>query len=227
MYKWDADEALRLVRDSGITVLMGAPTMLLDLLNREDALSMTLPPLPISARGRRYAAAATRSVSQGTRRVGWRRLGLTESGGTGAAFTGHYAHERPGTSGFPSPIMEFRFCDEHGSAVAEGARRDVGALRRHHQRVCVGRGDESVFEDGWLETGDIGYIDEEGLLHICGRAKDMVLRGGENIYPSEVEAMLLSTRLRKNRRGGPARQHPRRGARRRHSHHHRLHAHNR
>ena len=88
--------------------------------------------------------------------------------------------------------MEFRFCDEHGSAVAEGTPGEMWVRSGANISGYVsGANEESVFEDGWLETGDIGYIDEEGLLHICGRAKDMVLRGGENIYPSEVEAMLL------------------------------------
>ena len=194
MYKWDADEALRLVRESGITVLMGAPTMLLDLLNREDALSSDFTAIAnISAGGADTPPLLhdlyRQKTPDGLAGAGW---GLTESGGTGAAFTGHYAHERPGTSGFPSPIMEFRFCDEQGSAVAEGTPGEMWVRSGATISGYVsGANDESVFEDGWLETGDIGYIDEEGLLHICGRAKDMVLRGGENIYPSEVEAMLL------------------------------------
>ena len=194
MYKWDADEALRLVRDSGITVLMGAPTMLLDLLNREDALSSDFTAIAnISAGGADTPPLLhdlyRQKTPDGLAGAGW---GLTESGGTGAAFTGHYAHERPGTSGFPSPIMEFRFCDEYGSAVAEGTPGEMWVRSGATISGYVsGANDESVFEDGWLETGDIGYIDEEGLLHICGRAKDMVLRGGENIYPSEVDAMLL------------------------------------
>ena len=194
MYKWDANEALRLVRESGITVLMGAPTMLLDLLNREDAVSSDFTAIAnISAGGADTPPLLhdlyRHKTPDGLAGAGW---GLTESGGTGAAFTGHYAHERPGTSGFPSPIMEFRFCDEHGSAVADGRPGEMWVRSGATISGYVsGAPPESVFEDGWLETGDIGYIDEEGLLHICGRAKDMVLRGGENIYPSEVEAMLL------------------------------------
>ncbi|MCH1611464.1 MAG: acyl--CoA ligase, partial [Luminiphilus sp.] len=194
MYKWDADEALRLVRESGITVLMGAPTMLLDLLNREDAVSSDFTAIAnISAGGADTPPLLhdlyRQKTPDGLAGAGW---GLTESGGTGAAFTGHYAHERPGTSGFPSPIMEFRFCDEQGSAVADGTPGEMWVRSGATISGYVsGATAESVFEDGWLETGDIGYVDEEGLLHICGRAKDMVLRSGENIYPSEVEAMLL------------------------------------
>jgi acyl-CoA synthetase (AMP-forming)/AMP-acid ligase II len=194
MYKWDAREALRLVRESGITVLMGAPTMLLDLLGREDA-----TPADFSAIANVSAGGADtppllhdlyrRQIHESLAGAGW---GLTESGGTGAAFTGLYAHERPGASGFPSPIMEFRFCDEHGEPVPAGEPGEMWVRSGATIPGYVsGATDNAEFENGWMATGDIGYIDDEGLLYVCGRAKDMVLRGGENIYPSEIEAILL------------------------------------
>ena len=194
MYKWDAEEALRLVRESGITVLMGAPTMLLDLLGREDATPEDFTAIAnVSAGGadtppllhELYRSQTSESLAG----AGW---GLTESGGTGAAFTGLYAHERPGASGFPSPIMEFRFCDEHGEPVPAGEPGEMWVRSGATIAGYVsGSTDSAEFEDGWMATGDIGYIDDEGLLYVCGRAKDMVLRGGENIYPSEIEAILL------------------------------------
>lgn len=194
MYKWDAEEALRLVRESGITVLMGAPTMLLDLLNRVDT-----DPKDFLAIANVSAGGADtppllhelyrQKTPEGLAGAGW---GLTESGGTGAAFTGHFMHERPGASGFPSPIMEFRFCDDAGTEVSSGEPGEIW-VRSAATIAGYATGDESQtpFRDGWLATGDIGFIDQEGLLYICGRAKDMVLRGGENIYPSEIEATLL------------------------------------
>ena len=194
MYKWDAEEALRLVRESGITVLMGAPTMLLDLLGREEATPEDFTAIAnVSAGGadtppllhQLYRSQTGESLAG----AGW---GLTESGGTGAAFTGLYAHERPGASGFPSPIMEFRFCDEQGEPVPAGEPGEMWVRSGATIAGYVsGSTDSAAFEDGWMATGDIGYIDEEGLLYVCGRAKDMVLRGGENIYPSEIEATLL------------------------------------
>ena len=82
--------------------------------------------------------------------------------------------------------MEFRFCDEQGEPVSP-ARREMWCDPAQRSQVVSGSADGAAFEDGWMTTGDIGYIDEEGLLYVCGRAKDMVLRGGENIYP-EIEA---------------------------------------
>ena len=80
-----------------------------------------------------------------------------------------------------------------GPGTAQGrARRDTHALRHQCQRVLEpARGHRRSFRDGWLATGDIGYVDENNLLFIVDRLKDMVIRGGENIYPVEVESCII------------------------------------
>ena len=195
MYKWDAEEALRLVREEQITVLMGAPTMMLDLLDSpdftpEDAANLSNVSSGGAATPQKlfdlYRNKAGAALSGG----GW---GMTETMGTGAAFTGYYYEQRPGASGFPSPIMEFSFRDENGEDVPPGLPGEIhvrssAAIQAYHT------GDDATapFDDGWLATGDVGYLSDEGLLYICGRVKDMIIRGGENIYPSEIEACLLT-----------------------------------
>ena len=195
MYKWDAEEALRLVREEQITVLMGAPTMMLDLLDSpdftpEDAANLSNVSSGGAATPQKlfdlYSNKAGAALSGG----GW---GMTETMGTGAAFTGYYYEQRPGASGFPSPIMEFSFRDENGEDVPPGLPGEIhvrssAAIQAYHT------GDDAMapFDDGWLATGDVGYLSDEGLLYICGRVKDMIIRGGENIYPSEIEACLLT-----------------------------------
>ncbi len=194
MYKWDAREALRLIREEGITVMMGAPAMMLDVLTLEDFSEADGSKISnISAGG-----AATPEVLHALYRdrltntlagAGW---GMTETAGSGAAFTGRYMHERPGSSGFPSPIVEFKFCDEDENELPPGEAGEIWirsstAVLRYES----GHSDDD-FREGWLKTGDVGYLSEEGLLYICGRAKDMIIRGGENIYPAEVEACLLA-----------------------------------
>jgi len=195
MYKWDATEALELIRREGITVLMGAPVMMLELLKSEDFTEADAQVLTnISSGGAAtpealfdlYKQKAGPALAGG----GW---GMTETMGTGSAFTGHFYDHRPAASGFPSPIMEFCFRDEQGEPVDSGEPGEIhvrssAAIQSYH--TGPSRGD--AFEGGWLPTGDIGYISDEGLLYICGRAKDMIIRGGENIYPSEVEACLLT-----------------------------------
>ena len=60
------------------------------------------------------------------------------------------------------------------------------------QRYISGASDDTDFSDGWLKTGDVGYVSPEGLLYLSGRTKDMIIRGGENIYPAEIESCLLT-----------------------------------
>ena len=193
MYKWDAAEALQLLRQEAITVVMGAPVMMMELLSNpeftpSDAHQLTnissggaATPETLSAL---YASKAGAAFPGG----GW---GMTETLGTGAAFTGHFCSHRPSASGFPSPIMEFSFLDEDGSPAAPGQPGEIhvrssAAIQQYHT------GSTDGFHAGWLATGDVGYINDEGLLFICGRVKDMIIRGGENIYPSEIEACLLA-----------------------------------
>ena len=194
MYKWDIQEALRIVKEEQITVLMGAPVMLLELLKHqafsdEHAAHLT----NVSAGGAAtpellselYATKTGTAMSGG----GW---GMTETMGSGAAFTGRYFAERPTASGFPSPIVEFSFRDENGDEVPSGEPGEIWVRSSAAIQGYFSGGKESDKPiDGWMGTGDIGYISDEGFLYICGRVKDMIIRGGENIYPSEIEACLL------------------------------------
>ena len=194
MYKWDIQEALRIVKEERITVLMGAPVMLLELLKNqtfsdEHAAHLT----NVSAGGAatpellsELYATKTGTAMSGS---GW---GMTETMGSGAAFTGRYFAERPTASGFPSPIVEFSFRDENGDEVPSGEPGEIWVRSSAAIQGYFSGGKESDKPiDGWMGTGDIGYISDEGFLYICGRVKDMIIRGGENIYPSEIEACLL------------------------------------
>lgn len=194
MYKWDIDEAIRIVKEESITVLMGAPVMLMELLKSpnfsdEHASHLT----NVSAGGAATPDALnelyqtrTGSAMSG---AGW---GMTETMGSGAAFTGYYFDQRPNASGFPSPIVEFSFRDEEGQEAMPGEPGEIWVRSSAAiQGYYSGGSDKDLPVDGWMATGDVGYISDEGLLYICGRVKDMILRGGENVYPSEVEACLL------------------------------------
>ncbi len=194
MYKWSCDEALRLLRESGITALVGAPAMMQQLLSHPEATPDDFVNVVNASAGGAatpeilhslYKSKTTNALSGG----GW---GMTETAGTGVAFTGLYSHERPNASGFASPIVEFSFRDENGNEVPEGEAGEIWL----QSVACIERywsGDDEgdSFVDGWYRTGDIGYFSDEALLYICGRVKDVVIRGGENIYPAEVEGCLL------------------------------------
>ncbi len=194
MYKWDPKEAVRAVKEEDITVLMGASAMLLDLLTHEDFQDADTSKISnISAGGGATPSKLSELYSSKTEAAmpgaGW---GLTETGGSGAAFTGYMATARPGASGFPSPIIEFKFCNDEGQQVADGEPGEIWIK----SSACIqayysGAKDGSDFEQGWFKTGDVGYFNEDGLLYICDRVKDMIIRGGENIYPVEVENCLI------------------------------------
>ena len=103
------------------------------------------------------------------------------------------------------PGVELRIVDpDTGEPSPAGA---VGEMRTRSAFNMLGYWDKpdetarTIVDDGWLRTGDAGYLDEEGYLFLHDRIKDMVVSGGENIYPAEVENVLLAIARRRRRRG--------------------------
>jgi malonyl-CoA/methylmalonyl-CoA synthetase len=119
------------------------------------------------------------------------RYGMTEGG----MFTSnpYDAERRGGTVGFPLPGTEIRIVDDSGAPVKTG---EVGNLLVKGPQVFVGywrmpeKTSDEFTEDGFFSTGDMGRLDEEGYITIVGRSKDLVISGGLNVYPKEVEEMI-------------------------------------
>jgi acyl-CoA synthetase (AMP-forming)/AMP-acid ligase II len=101
---------------------------------------------------------------------------------------------RAGTVGIAFPGQRIRIVDANGAEVATGVDGEVVIAGPNVMRGYLGRADETarVIIDGWLHTGDVGHLDTEGYLTLVGRSKDMIIRGGENIYPIEIEDVLTS-----------------------------------
>jgi len=99
---------------------------------------------------------------------------------------------RAGTVGIAVPGQQIRIIDETGAEMATGVDGEVVIAGPNVMRGYFGRPDETarVIIDGWLHTGDIGHLDADGYLTLVGRSKDMIIRGGENIYPKEIEDVL-------------------------------------
>jgi acyl-CoA synthetase (AMP-forming)/AMP-acid ligase II len=98
-----------------------------------------------------------------------------------------------GSSGKPSSTVEIKLVDDDGQEVPEG---EVGEIVVRGEHVMLGYWDmpeenSKTLVDGWLYTGDLGKFDEEGYIYIVGRKKDMIISGGQNIYPAEIERILL------------------------------------
>jgi acyl-CoA synthetase (AMP-forming)/AMP-acid ligase II len=112
--------------------------------------------------------------------------GMTEAGGTLTAATGKDLASRPGTVGRPFPVVELKIKDPDSSGKGEIVARSPTNMTGY-----LGSAEPSVVDAaGWLHTGDIGRIDDEGYLFIEGRIKDVIIRGGENIACPNVEAAL-------------------------------------
>lgn len=99
---------------------------------------------------------------------------------------------KPGTVGLPFPGQELRILGAEGHPVNAGENGEVEVRGANVMRGYLGRPDDTAaaINDGWLRTGDVGHLDEDGYLTLVGRSKEMIIRGGENIYPKEIEDVL-------------------------------------
>lgn len=120
--------------------------------------------------------------------------GMTEAGSVYCLMPKGEAVRRPGSVGKPLPPAEVRCVDEEGETVAPGTYGEVRLRIPGRQREYFDdpAATAEVWVDGWLRTGDIGRLDEDGYLYIGGRAKDVIIRGGSNIYAVDVENVILS-----------------------------------
>ena len=123
--------------------------------------------------------------------LGW---GMTETSATFSSHGGEDYVRKPDSSGPALPICDMKIADDDGHALPPGK---VGELWARGPNVVKGywnnpEATAATFVDGWVRTGDLGYMDEEAFLFIVDRKKDMLIRGGENIYCTEVEDALYA-----------------------------------
>jgi len=194
MRRWRAADALQLVADEQMTTLAGVPTQLATMLRLPDFDTYDLssvqalivgggpvtPGLAEEARARFGAALAT-------------RYSCTEAGiGLGTAFDDP-PEDAVLSVGRPHASVELAVVDDDDKPVDEGG---VGQVCLRSPAVMSGYWSdpdataEAFTPDGFVRTGDLGWVDEQGRLRLVGRTKEMYVRGGENVYPVEVEAVL-------------------------------------
>lgn len=195
MHKWEPVEAMRLIERERVTSAGGVPTIAWQLLDHPLRDQFDLSSLELVPYGGASAApdlpGLIESELGASASNGW---GMTETSGT---VTGHSAEDyirRPDSCGPPLPVADLRITDEAGRDVPIGA---IGELRAQGPQIVMGywqnpEATEATFGDGWLHTGDLARLDEEGFCTIVGRSKDVIIRGGENIYTVEVENALFS-----------------------------------
>jgi long-chain acyl-CoA synthetase len=196
MDRFDAAEALRLMTERGCTVLMGVPTMYITLLDAAEH-DPRRPPLDRAFSG---GSALPVAVLERFEQVFGCRIyegyGLTETSSS-VGYNQRAWPCRPGTVGRPLWGMEVEIAradvadsiellpaDEVGEIVVRGHSVMSGYLNRPEETA-------EALVDGWFRSGDLGVKDKDGYLSVVDRKKDMVLRGGYNVYPREVEDVLM------------------------------------
>ncbi len=193
-YKWDAGRALELIEREGVTNFSGVPTMSREMLMHPDWSTRDTSTLAGMGGGGAplqpdLVEKIDKSLAGGTPSTGY---GLTETHGIVTANAGALYVAKPSSCGRVVPTLEWKLVDELGDELP---RDSVGELCVRGSVVIKGylnRPDATAegIPNGWFHTGDIARVDEDGFVFIVDRAKDMVLRGGENVYCSEVEAAI-------------------------------------
>ena len=184
------EEVIRLLPRA--TTFMGVPTFYTRLLDGDDFTAEVCANMRLFTAGSAPLLAETHErFSEITGHAILERYGMTETGMlTGNPYDGE---RRPGSVGFPFPQVEVRVADEQDRPWSTD---EIGGIQVRGPNVMKGywrlpeKTAEEFTADGWFRTGDIGRIDARGYLFIVGRAKDLVISGGYNVYPKEIESVI-------------------------------------
>jgi long-chain acyl-CoA synthetase len=194
MHKWDAGRALELIERERVTTFGGVPAMAMQVLDHPDFAKRDTSSVKTVAYGGAPAPPdLVRRIKQlfpsGNPSNGY---GLTETSSVTTMNAGADYVAKPDSVGPPVPVCDVKVMGEDGQPVPTG---EVGELWIKGPNVVRGywnnpEATAASFTDGWLHSGDVARLDDEGFVYIVDRAKDMVIRGGENVYCVEVEAAL-------------------------------------
>jgi long-chain acyl-CoA synthetase len=195
MYKWDAGEALKLIEQERITNFSGVPVMARELIAHPDFEKTDTSSLKALGGGGAQlqpdlVAKIDKTVATARPGTGY---GMTETCGVITANSADFFVDKPASCGPALPTFDTKCIDADGKTVPIGEIGEFCVRGAQVIRGYLNREEESAesIQDGWLRTGDIARIDEDGFIFIVDRLKDMVLRGGENVYCAEVEAALF------------------------------------
>jgi long-chain acyl-CoA synthetase len=191
MYKWDPEKAMQLIEREKVTNFVGVPTQSWDLVNHPAFPNYDLSSLRAVGGGGAPAPAAlvhkvANSFKKGGPQLGY---GMTETNAFGPGNRGADYVARPTSTGRAVLPMRVEIRDENRNALPTGKTGDIWMAGPMLIRGYWNKPEATAatIVDGWLLSGDIGRMDEEGFLYIEDRAKDMILRAGENVYGAEVE----------------------------------------
>ena len=193
MRGFDAGQVLENIQRYRVTHMFGAPAMYLFMSQHPQFADTDLESIKTVICG---AAPVPESLIElyGARGVPFcQGYGLTETSPFSAFLTPEWAVSKLGSAGQPPLYSDTRIVDDNNREVAPGERGEICLRGPNIMKGYWNRPDataEAIDKEGWFHSGDVGYVDEDGFLFICDRLKDMVISGGENVYPAEVESVL-------------------------------------
>lgn len=195
MSKWDAVEAAKIIEAEAVTRFLGVPTQCADLLDAANRLGTSLETLDfLGSGGAKRPAAQVSELAQRFPRAqvatGW---GMTETNALGIGLGGAEYEAHPDAAGRPyPPLQDLKIVDDDGVELPVGSVGEIAIKGPNVMRCYLNKPEATaeVLRDGWLYSGDLGYVDATGIVTIVDRKKNIIIRGGENISCLDVEGAL-------------------------------------
>ena len=196
MYKWEVVEAMRLIERERVTALSAVPVMSREIILHPDFKKYDLSSLQTMGGGGAalqpdLVQKIDQEMSQAKPNTGY---GMTETSGIITSLGAEFFVTKPASCGRAVPTLEAKCVDDKGNALASGQIGELWVRGANVIKGYLNRPDATAesLTDGWLHTGDVAFMDEDGCIFLVDRAKDMVIRGGENVYCAEVENAVFS-----------------------------------
>ena len=191
--RFDAAKALEIIQRDAVTIFEGVPTMYAAMLHHPEADPAQAATLRVCVSG---GASLPVEILRGFEAkfgcVILEGYGLSETSPV-ASFNHPDRVRKPGSIGTPIEGVQMRLIDDEGHTVPEGEIGEI-AIRGHNvMKGYWGKPEataEAITDDGWFRTGDMARVDEDGYYYIVDRKKDLIIRGGYNVYPREIEEVL-------------------------------------
>lgn len=194
MYKWDPLDALEIIQREKVTTIGGVPAIAWQVLEHPERDKYDLSSIAIVGYGGAPSAPALvatikKRFPEAIPSNGW---GMTETCAASCVNFGKDYEQRPDSCGAPSVAMEFKIVGAKGETLGPNQIGELWVKGPNNCKLYWNKPEATAktYIDGWVVTGDVGYMDEESFVFLTDRAKDMLIRGGENIYSIEVENAL-------------------------------------